>query len=62
MLFEVFQPHIQGDGSVIIEHVLLHDLDSILVTGELFSYPFCMTFEMLLFRLFSLIFHFRFIS
>ena len=34
MLFEVFQPHVQADGSIIIEHVLLHDLDSILVTGK----------------------------
>lgn len=33
MLFEVFQPHIRIGAAVIIEHVVLHDLDSLLVPG-----------------------------
>ena len=35
MLFEVFQPHIQPGFDVVVEHVLIHDLDSVLVSGEL---------------------------
>ena len=33
MLFEVFQPHVRLGFDVLVEHVLIHDLDSILVPG-----------------------------
>ena len=34
MLFEVFQPHVRLGFDVLVEHILIHDLDSVMVSGK----------------------------
>ena len=47
MLFEVFQPHVRLGFDVLVEHILIHDLDSVMVSGKSSLFSFGWVFSMI---------------